>query len=477
LTTPSLGANRYKFFIAGAIGTFMGTLDGSILNVALPTLSQELSAPVDVVAWVILAYSLTAVSLLMVFGAVAQRRGYYFAYRFGYVFFVTGSSFCALAGSIESLVVARIIQAVGAAMFQAVGTGMITAVFPPEERGKGIGLWVMIVSAGLMVGPPLGGFMLQVWPWRAIFIINIPVGLVGLGLTIKYFRGFPMPKEERPVRWGSAAALAAGLLAGMASLSLLNDFPIGNWRILSLWAVGLLALALFVRLEWRPESALIGLDIFRNRQFVTAISAMLLMFASMGGALILIPFYLERVKGYEPRTVGLFLILLPISMFIFAPLAGRISDKIGYRLLTTGGMLMIALGLYRLSGLQIDSTDFYIVTSILTVGVGTGIFNTPNSSAMMGSVRPDQRAVASAILSTTRNIGMAIGIALATALHAYFVSRLGGGPGSKTVFVQAYHNVIWVSLVLVLVGAILCLTRRNRIHPPDPGPKPPAETG
>ena len=147
--------NRYKFFTVGAIGTFMGTLNGSILNVALPTIADDLQCTVDVVAWVVLSYTLTLVSLLLIFGAWTERKGYDFAYKFGFSFFIVGSLLCIMSWSIYSLVFGRVIQAIGASMFQAVGTGMVTEVFPERERGKGIGMMVMMVSAGLMMGPPL----------------------------------------------------------------------------------------------------------------------------------------------------------------------------------------------------------------------------------------------------------------------------------------------------------------------------------
>lgn len=454
--------NRYKLFTVGAIGTFMGTLDGSILNVALPTIAEDLDCTIDLVAWVALAYMLTLVSLLMVFGAWTQKKGYGFAYRFGYAFFVLGSLMAAFSTSIWMLIAARVIQAIGASMFQAIGTGMVTAVFPPNERGKGIGMMVMMVSAGLMTGPVLGGLMLSVWPWQSIFIINIPIGLVGFGLTVRYFGKLPPPKRKRGLRLPGGIAISMALAAGMLGLTQLSDYPITDVRVWGLGLIALVALAAFLRFENSPHTALIGINIFRNRQFVTSLAAMVLMFISMSGTLILIPFYLERVKGLEPRSVGLYLIILPIMMFILAPLAGRVSDKIGYRLLTTFGLLTMLTGLFMLSGIDIDTTGRYVMLSLVLVGSGVGIFNTPNSSAFMGSVRKDQRAVASGVLSATRNIGMATGIAVATSFFAYFQSQFAGQGSEPEVFVLSYEHVITIQMVIGAIGVPLCLFRLNR---------------
>ncbi|PWB70225.1 MFS transporter, partial [candidate division GN15 bacterium] len=169
MTDQSIQLHKYKLFTAGAIGTFMSTLDGSILNVALPTISESLHASVGLVAWVVLSYALTLIALMLVFGAWTEAKGYAFAYKFGYYFFMVGSLMCALSNSVYLLIIARVVEAVGTAMFAAVGPGMVARVFPDNERGKGMGLMLMMVAAGFMVGPPLGGLILAVFPWQAIF--------------------------------------------------------------------------------------------------------------------------------------------------------------------------------------------------------------------------------------------------------------------------------------------------------------------
>lgn len=453
--------HKYKLFTVGAIGTFMATLDGSILNVALPTISNDLNCPVDIVAWVILSYSLTLISLMIVFGAWSAVKGYSFSYRFGYSLFLIGSAVCAMSGSIYILILGRIVQAMGSGMFAAVGPGMVTQVFDESERGKGIGMMVMMVAAGFMVGPPLGGFMLDIWPWQSIFVINIPIGLVGLLMTSRYFRGIPPTTPDRTIKLRGAVSVSVSLVAATLGLSLINDYPLTDFRVWGLAVVSLAALAAFLRFESRSPTALIGLDIFKNRQFTASIGAMLFMFMATSGVLILVPFYLERIKYFQPKQVGLYLIILPVLMFILAPLAGRLSDRIGYRVLTVGGVTVLIGGLFLLSCLGLDSTNLYIAGCLVVIGVGIGVFNTPNSSALMGSVRPDQRSVTSSLLATTRNIGMSTGIALSTSLFAYFQVVYANVSGPQA-FLLSYQNVIYVAMGLAFVSLLFSVLRDKK---------------
>ncbi|MFH1688517.1 MAG: MFS transporter [bacterium] len=453
-----------RFFAVAAIGTFIGTLEGSILNVALPTIAGDLGAEVDEVAWVVLAYSVTLVSLMTVFGAWAARRGYGFAYRFGYLFFLVGTTTCALSGDLHVLIAGRVVQAVGAAMFQAIGMGLLTSVFPANQRGKAIGLMAMVVAVGLTSGPPLGGLILSTWPWHAIFVVTIPVGIIGLLLSTAVFRGFVSPISHKPLNIGTAAALSVALLSAMLWLSFFEDFPFLDLRMLGLAVVGVIAAILFIRLELNPERSLIGLELFMNRQFSISVAAMFLMFASMAGALILIPFYLQDIRGLEPKTIGLYLIVLPLTMAMFAPLSGRISDRIGYRFLTSLGLAMFALGMYLLLQLEPSTGSWHLIVSLIVIGSGVGIFNSPNSSAMMGSVTAKQRPISSGILSTTRVLGMASGIAVSTAVFSYYKHRFAGLGGEDVVFVEAMHRVIWISIVMTVTGMLICSFRKNRLH-------------
>ena len=455
-------AQKYKFFTIGAIGTFMATLDSSILNVALPTIADEFSVPIDLIAWVVLSYSLTLVSLLMVFGAWSSRKGYKFAYKFGYMFFTIGSIICVFSQLFSILLIGRIIQAIGGAMFQAVGPGMVTEVFPENERGKGMGLMVMAVGLGLLSGPALGGLLLSYWSWQSIFIINIPIGFFGLFLTFRYFKNYIQKLKESKIPIIGSVSVSLVLLSSMLVATLLGDYEFTDPIIIGLLAITLISLIVFLKYESDPEHALIGLDIFKNKQFTSSVIAMFTLFVAISGIMILIPFYLERIKHLEPKTVGLFLMILPVTMIFIAPISGKLSDKIGYRFLTSFGFLMLITGLFLVYQINETTTLEYLLLSLMVIGIGVGIFNTPNSSALMGSVNPIYRPIASGIMATTRNIGISFGIAISTGLFAYFETKYLLEFDSINSFILSYHNIIFISILVAVFGLPFCLIRGNR---------------
>ena len=456
VTNDSLRANRYKIFSVAALGTFMATLDGSIVNVALPSIANSLQTTVDTVAWVVLAYSLTLISLMLIFGAWTQVRGYLFAYKFGFIFFIVGSALCSFAPSIHTLIASRVIQAIGTAMFAAVGPGLVTTVFPTEERGKALGLTVMMVAAGFMIGPPLGGFMLKFWSWHSIFIFNIPIGLFGFFYVYRYFGALTSSGESKPLNLAGGIAVAVCLVSFVLALTFANDYAWSDPRIWGLFIVSVLAAMAFLRFESNPATSLIGLELFRNRTFVASMLAALVGFMAMSGVLVLMPFYLEQVRGLGPQQVGMFLIILPIMMFIFSPLSGRLSDRIGSRILTSAGMILTAVGLGLFLRVTATSPLTNVALALTVLGGGVGLFSTPNSSAMMGAVTPQQRAVASGILATNRNIGMSVGVALSTTLFMFFQSKYADLGDSNLIFIKSYYPVIYASIGLALLGLLFC---------------------
>jgi EmrB/QacA subfamily drug resistance transporter len=399
---------------------------------------------------------------MLPFGTLTQIRGYLFSYRFGYIAFMLGSLICALSHSIELLIVGRVVQATGTAMFAAVGPGMVTTVFPKEERGKGIGLMVMMVSAGFMVGPPLGGFLLKFWPWQSLFLINLPIGLFGLYMVARYFPLLPHPTVNRKLPLFGAISIAVALVALVFGLNSLHDHSLTSPLIWGTALVSAAGFAAFIYAETRHDNVLIGLSLFRNRQFAGAIASQSAHFVASSGPFVLIPFYLENVRHLQPSQVGMYLVIVPISMFALAPIAGRLSDKIGFRILTIFGMLGLAAGLFMMSRLDVDSPLSYLAWSLMVTGAGVGLFSTPNSSAMMGAVRDDQRAISSSILATNRNIGISVGVALATGLFTFFQSRYQSLGDAQAIFVRAYRPVAYVGVAIALIGLIFCLLRSDR---------------
>lgn len=477
MSDRALQESRFKLFSVGALGTFMATLDGSIVNVALPTIARQLYSTIDVVAWVVLAYSLTLISLMLLFGAWTEIRGYHFAYKFGFYLFLIGSLMCALSPTIHWLILSRAVQAVGTAMFASIGPGMVATVFPAEERGKWIGVMVMMVAAGFMVGPPLGGLLLRFFGWNSIFLINLPIGVAGLYLVYRYFRLLGRPTSSRKINVVGAVSLSVGLVSFVLSLTFINDYALSDIRIWGIALLSAIALTTFYRYERDRRTALIGLDIFRNRTFTASMFAATAHFMALSGVLLLVPFYLERVKGLQPSEVGLFLTIIPVGMFFLSTWAGKISDRTGYRLITSLGMTGLGGGLLMFSRFGLETPLYFVAATLVVVSIGTGLFSTPNSSAMMGAVTHRQRAVASGILATNRNIGMSVGVALSTTLFTWFQQRHAWLEQPGAIFAASYRPVTYVAVLLTVVGLVFCLIRTEISDRPSSAsaPVPPTD--
>jgi MFS family permease len=253
--------------------------------------------------------------------------------------------------------------------------------------------------------------------------------------------------------------MSLSLLAGVFAIKLINVYSLTDVRVLALAVLAVIGLLAFLKFESIPEYALIGLEILKNRRFTSAIGAQQMHFIGLSGVLVLGPFYLERVKDMVPKEVGLFLVILPVIMLILSPLSGRLSDKIGYRVLTSIGMAGMGTGLYLMSRFDVATSVPYIVLSLVVVGFGIGMFSSPNSSALMGSVTEEQRAVTSSILATNRNIGHSMGVAFATALFSYFQAQYIHLADPKLAFIQGFRPVVYVAMGFVFIGLLLCLTR------------------
>ncbi|MCP4704112.1 MAG: MFS transporter, partial [candidate division Zixibacteria bacterium] len=256
---------KRKSLIITGLGAFLATLDSSIVNVSLPTISNELSTTMNMSGWVMISYSIVIVSLLMVFSALAEKKGFAFLYSNGFVIFLIGSLLCGISTSINFLISSRVIQGIGAAMLMACGPALITKSFPASERGRGLSIITMIVSVGLMTGPPLGGFIIGLFGWRWIFLINIPVCLFGLFFTLKYLRGFPIINPDRKISIQASIALIATFISIMITfLIFTRDSAYSEFKYIFL-SCSILLIGLFIYFERNPKTQLIGFDIYKNR--------------------------------------------------------------------------------------------------------------------------------------------------------------------------------------------------------------------
>jgi EmrB/QacA subfamily drug resistance transporter len=419
-------SRKWYVMAAVAMGVFLATIDSSIVNVALPTLVRAFGTEFAVVQWVVLAYLLTVTTLMLSMGRLGDMIGKKPLYAAGLVVFTLGSVLCGLSPSVYWLIGSRVLQAVGAAMTMALGMAIVTEAFPPSERGRALGISGSMVSVGIVVGPVLGGILLGALSWHWIFFVNLPVGIVGVWMVIRYVPDLKPAGGQRFDLLG-ALTLFVSLMALLMALTLGQGVGFTQSGILALFAAWLVFLVIFVAIERNSKQPMIDLSLFKNRLFNVNLITGFITFVCMSGTIILMPFYLENVLGYDPRSVGFLLAVVPIAVGIVAPISGSLSDRFGTRPITVIGLLALLGGFYAISTLDTQTSALGYVLRFLPIGIGMGVFQSPNNSAVMGAVPRTRLGVASGLLSITRTLGQSAGIA---ALGALWASRVAYRAGS-----------------------------------------------
>jgi EmrB/QacA subfamily drug resistance transporter len=460
-----------KWLVMGAVGSgiFLSTIDGSIVNLALPTLSRSFGSSFAVVQWVVLAYLLTISTLLLSVGRLGDMAGKKPLYMAGFIIFTIGSMSCGLAPTIHWLIFFRIIQGLGAVTITALGLAILTESFPAGERGRALGIGGAFTSVGIVVGPVLGGLIIGALSWRWIFYVNLPVGIAGTLLTARYVPNIK-PAGEQRFDYLGAGALFVSLFSLLVALTWGQDRGFTDRRVLLLLANAALFAALFVIVEWRAEQPMIALGLFRNSRFSVGLVAGFVTFVAIAGTTLLLPFYLEDVLGYDPRQVGFLLAVVPVSLGVTAPIAGSLSDRLGTQLITVVGLAVLVLGYFTLSTLDTGTSAIGYILRFLPIGIGMGIFQSPNNSAIMGSASRGQLGIVSGTLAATRMVGQTTGVALLGALWASrtltFASSEGvSGATSASARAQAaaLQDTFLVTMAMVAASLLLALaTWRQR---------------
>ena len=453
--------------LAVGLGTFMSGLDSSVVNMALPSMGRYFHAPLSTIEWTIMSYLLVVSSLLLAYGRLGDIYGHKRIYILGIVIFTTGSLFCSLSPSVFILIISRGIQAIGAGMQMATGPAIVTDSVPPQERGRALSVTAVSVAIALTLGPVVGGFLTSTFGWQSIFLINLPIGVFEVFLADKSIPRYSGKTRQRFDFIGAGFVFLA-LVGILLPLSLVEEYGWSNHYILGSIVLGLVLAAGFILWERRITYPMFDVVLFHNRLFSMSNLSALLNFMAQFTIILLIPFYLQQLRGLPPATAGILYMPMPLTTMLIAPISGNLSDRMDTRYLSSAGMAIVALGMGLLSTLKADSPFSFLIISLIIVGLGIGLFQTPNNSAIMGAAPQSKRGIASGMLATMRNVGMVLGVAISGAIftssnqwltNRFQAQGLAGTGLFRAAFEGALHITYTVGAVLALLAVITSLVK------------------
>ena len=431
---------HYKWyaFAALAVGTFASVVDHGSVGVALPTIATYFQTDIPSVQWLVIGYAMTIIALLLPMGRLADLITSKRVYVIGSVVIIAGSIAAGTSTDLAVLVVARIVQGTGAAMTQGTGMAIMIGAFPPNERGKAIGLIMTMVGTGAIAGPALGGFLVDAFGWRSVFFATVPMVTISIALC---FAVLTSADQARPVRspmrggfdWLGAFLSSSALLALLLGITNAHRTGWTSPPILGAAIAFVVLLAAFIWWELRCSGPMLELRLFRRRNFFLGVTANYITFIGSSAVLFLMPFYLQNVLGYRPSVAGLVVVPGAMCMAILGPLSGRLSDRYGWRKFTVLGLTLSAIGIAILSQVTADSSLLHVIPALILTSSGMGTFYSPNSSCILSAVERENHGVISGLVNLIRNAGNVISVAVATAIVTATMGSLGYEPSLDAV--------------------------------------------
>jgi EmrB/QacA subfamily drug resistance transporter len=460
--------NRKWWTLAAvSFGLFMIMLDNTVVNVALPSIRSDLGISTSALEWVVNAYALTFGVLLLSGGKLADLLGRRAIFVTGLVIFTGASLWCGLAAGGGSLIAARTVQGIGAALMNPATLSILTTTFPPRQRGTAIGIWAGVSALALAVGPIAGGVLTEIhWSW--IFFINVPIGVLGVLAARLFIDESKDTSQEQRLDLPGLVSSGVGLFALTYALIETNSHAWGSTRVLSLLAVAVVVLGLFVLLELRQRLPMLDLSLFREPSFSGANATMALVGLAMFGIFFYNSLFLQNILGYSAVKAGATFLPMTVLIMLVAPIAGRLADRIGPRWLMGTGMTLLTGSLLLFATLDQNSSFWNILPGLLVGGAGLAITMAPTTSAAMAAVPVDKAGVGSAVINSMRQVGGSLGIAIMGTLIAGSISVGAANPDYAAQFVHGYHRALYVGAALLAVGAsisVLTVRERRRLEP------------
>ncbi|MGA7277170.1 MAG: MFS transporter [Desulfocapsaceae bacterium] len=444
---PNTTLERSALIVA-TLTSFMGPFMISSINVALPNIQADLDLDAVQLSWIATSYLLAVAVGLVPAGKIADIHGRKKIFAIGLAVYTVGSFLAAFVGSAAALIALRLVQGLGAAMFVTTGMAILTSIFPPQRRGRAIGLYVAAVYIGLSVGPFAGGMMTHYLGWRSIFAVMLPLGLFSLFLTFYYLKGEWWGEPDQKLDIVGCVLYGSSILALVYGATRLPSLP-GS----ILLAAGCLLFVIFFRYQLSARFPVFDVRLFAaNRPFTYSSLAALLNYSATFAVTFLMSLYLQYIKGMSPQTAGSILMAQPVMMAFLSPITGRLSDRIEPRLLATAGMSITVIGVLIFSRIGPDTALVLIVANLIMLGTGFALFSSPNMSAIMGTVERRYYGLASGTVATMRLLGQMFSMAMATVVLALIVGHKVITPDNYHLFLRSMHTVFTISALLCLTG-------------------------
>ena len=485
-----LNSPNYKWWVyaAVAVGMFLTVMDQSGLGIALPRIADHFSADIPTVQWLTLGYVLSTSATLMPIGRLSDIIGRKRVYVVGFLIFMGAAAVGGSAQTLTLLIVAKVVQGVGAAGIQANGMAMIAGVFPEQERGKALGLYMAVIGTGAISGPIVGGLLVSGLGWRSIFFASVSVGFIAVASAMAILQGGESTggaDSKRPTFDWAGASMSSGALVSLL-LAMTNAHRLG-WDsppIVAGFTIACVLISTFIWWELRVDDPMMDLDFFRSKVFSIGVSARFLSFLGSTSIFFLMPFYLIQGLGFTASKAGLLMVPGPICMAVMGPISGRLSDKVGTRWITVLGMALSATALFTFSRLTVESSPVQVMVGMMLSGSGIGIFSAANTSAILSSLDRERYGIISAFLNLTRTSANVTGVAVATTIVTLTMSSLGfepslgavadaGGEAVKNAFVSGMDKAFLTAGSFVLLGMVLSALRGGAIQR-GPSITPPA---
>lgn len=427
------------------------------VNIALPAIEKEFDMNAVALSWIVTAYLLSTAVFLLPIGKFADIRGQKFVFQGGIILFTIATALCGIAPNGMVLIILRVIQGFGASMTATTSAPILVSVFPPVQRGKVLGINVAAVYLGLSMGPFIGGLLTQHFGWRSIFLSCVPLGIVAIILV--FFKMKDNPRVRTPGKIDHIGTLyySTGLIAIVYSSSNLNKSF--GWALL---ITGILFLILFVAQCKKSAYPIFEVTLFtRNRLFAFSNIAALINYSATFSLVFLMSLFLQKIKGFTPQLTGTILMAQPLMMTILSPFAGKLSDSIEPHKLATSGMLISSIGLFMLAFINAQTSVFMIVTILILMGLGFGLFSSPNMNTIMSSVEKNQLGIASGTSATMRVVGQMASMMIATLVFSLCFSSTHINEIDNTLFISSVRLLFIISGSICLAGVYFSNGRGN----------------